>query len=152
MRDSTTDPKVEPGTWTRLAIPAAEFGLQPGDRLDGVTLAVNGGVIDWDRLCLAGEADRAADPLESFTAWRRALGQTVPPDLPGELHPLIQGGPEKQFTADELETLQTHYLSVVARPSDPDLMAARRVWDAAREARILADESAIRDVHLWGTG
>jgi hypothetical protein len=70
------------------------------------------------------------------------VGQTVPPELPGELHPLIQGGPDKELTADELEKLRTYYLAVVARPSDPDLIAARQVWEAAREARIIADESA----------
>ena len=67
----------------------------------------------------------------------------MPPELPGELHPLIQGGPDKPLTADELAKLQTYYLAMVARPVTPDLKAARQIWEAARVARIVAEESAI---------
>lgn len=142
VRDGTTEPVIRPGVWTSVAIPAGEFGLQPGDRLAGVTLNQRGGVIDWDALKLIGEAVVATDPLESLAVWRRTLGQGVPPELPGELHPLIQGGPDKELTEEESAKLRTFYLAIVARPSDPDLMTARSVWEAAREARIVAEESA----------
>ncbi len=144
VREGTTEPAVQPGVWTPLTIKAADFGLQAGpQRIDGVTLAQKGGIVDWDNLRLAGEVVRQNDPLESLTAWRKALGQTVPPELPGDLHPLIQGGPDKSLTAEELAKLQTFYLAMVARPVSPDLKAARQIWEAARVARIVAEESAI---------
>ncbi|MHB8970134.1 MAG: PSD1 and planctomycete cytochrome C domain-containing protein [Pirellulaceae bacterium] len=143
VREGTTEPAIAPGTWTQLTIPVADCGLQAGDRIDGVTLAQQGGIVDWDNLRLAGAATVATDPLESLTAWRKALGQAVPPELPGELHPLIQGGPDKALTADELTQLQTYYLAMVARPATADLNAARQVWEAARVARTIAEESAI---------
>ncbi len=142
VREGTTEPVVTPGVWTQLKFPTADCGLQPGDRIDGVQLAQSGGVVDWDQLCLVGETDPATDPLESFAAWRRILGKTVPPELPGELHPLIQGGPDKQWEEDELVKLRRYYVALVARPSDPDLIAARQVWEAAREARMIAEEAA----------
>ncbi len=144
VREGTTEPAVQPGVWTQLTIKAADFGQQAGpQRIDGVTLAQTGGTVDWDNLRLVGEVFRCDNPLESLTAWRKSLGQTVPPELPGELHPLIQGGPDKPLTADELAKLQTFYLAVVARPVTPDLKAARQIWEAARVARIVAEESAI---------
>jgi hypothetical protein len=142
VREGTTEPVVAPGVWTQLKFPTADCGLQAGDRIDGVRLAQSGGVVDWDRLCLVGETDPATDPLESFAAWRRILGKTVPPELPGELHPLIQGGPDKQWEEDELVKLRKYYVALVARPSDPDLIAARQVWEAACEARVIAEEAA----------
>ena len=142
-REGTAEPAIQPGVWTQRTLAAADFGLQPGDRIEGVTLAQSGGVVVWDNLRLIGQTSPATDPLESLTAWRKLLGKAVPPELPGELHPLIQGGPDKQLTAEESAKLQTYYLAVVARPATPDLSSARQVWEAARAARIIAEESAI---------
>ncbi len=73
----------------------------------------------------------------------QALGQTVPPELPAELQPLIQEGPDKALSTDEASQLQTFYLGVVARPCSPELSAARQTWEGARVARLIAEESAI---------
>ena len=143
VREGTTDVAIVPGQWTTLTISAADCGLQPGDRVDGVTLAQKGGIVDWDNLRLVGQAVPATDPLESLSAWRKALGQTVPPELPAELHPLIQGGPDKELSAEEAAKLRDFYVAVVARPCTAELAAARQIWESARVARIVADESAI---------
>ena len=142
-REGTSETAIVPGQWTQLAMSAADCGLQPGDRLDGITLAQKGGIVEWDCLRLQGQTDGASDPLESLTAWRKALGQAVPPELPGELQPLVQGGPDKALSAEEAGKLREFYLAVVARPCTAELAAARQVWESARVARIVAEESAI---------
>ena len=39
-----------------------------------MTLAQQGGIVDWDDLRLVGQAATANDPLESLAVWRKALG------------------------------------------------------------------------------
>ncbi|MHB8955935.1 MAG: PSD1 and planctomycete cytochrome C domain-containing protein [Pirellulaceae bacterium] len=144
VREGAMEPAVEPGVWTQITLTAADLGMQAGSqRIDGVTLAQTGGIVDWDNLRVTGELVPAVDPLASLRVWRTSLGQSVPPELPAELHPLIQGGPDKPWTAEELAKLQTYYLAIVARPATADLAAGRQVWEAARVARIVAEESAI---------
>ncbi len=142
-REGSTQVVVAPGQWTQLTIPTIDCGLQPGDRIDGVTLAQQGGIVQWDNMRLTGQASVATDPLESLTAWRKILGSTVPPDLSAELHALIQGGPDKALSPDETSKLQDFYLALVARPVSPELLVARQAWETARAARQLAEESAI---------
>jgi hypothetical protein len=142
-RDGATEPAVQPGIWTSVAIAAADLGLQPGDRLEGITLSQKGGIIDWDVLRLTGQATPGTDPLESLLAWRKALGKNVPPELPGELHRFVQEGPDKQLTPEETTQLQQYYVALIARPFTADLATARGVWEKAREARVVAEESMI---------
>jgi hypothetical protein len=141
QRDGSAD-VIVPGKWTKLTIPASDLGYEPGQRLDGIKLAQSGGIAYWDVLTLSGQADPAVDPLESLAAWRKAQGKNVPPELPGDLNGLIQGGPEKELSEDESTKLRNYYLAVVARPVDAELALARTAWEAARTARIVAEESA----------
>jgi hypothetical protein len=131
---------VVPGRWVKLTIPAGDLGLKPGSRITGVKLSQEGGVAYWDALTLVGDADPATDPLESFSAWRKALGTAVPPDLPEELQGLIRSGPTKALTPEQLTNLRRFYLAVVARPVGDDLAAARSVWHTARVARVVAED------------
>jgi hypothetical protein len=142
VREGKGDAPIQPGTWTKLTVPAAELGLNPGDRLTSITLNETGGIAYWDSLAVVGQTDPATDPLESLKAWRKAQGTTVPPELPAELHSLVQGGPDKPLTAEEGANLTRYYLAVVARPVNEELQAARSAWHAARVARLIAEESA----------
>ena len=72
-----------------------------------------------------------------------ALGQAVPPDLPADLQPLVQAGPDKILSAAEASRLRNFYLAVVARPCTLEMAAARQIWETARTARIVAEDSAI---------
>ncbi|MBM4090876.1 MAG: DUF1549 domain-containing protein, partial [Planctomycetes bacterium] len=128
-REGGAEGAIVPGQWTPVAVSVADGGLQPGVRIDGVTFAQRGGVVYWDRLRLLGHASTATDPLESLSAWRKALGTAVPPELPGELHPLIQGGPEKSLSPEQMAALRTYYLALIARPATAELAAARQAWD-----------------------
>ena len=141
-REGSAPSVIVPGQWNRLTVSAAELGLKPGDRMNGVKLNQTGGIAYWDAVTLSGQSDPAADPLESLSAWRKSLGKTVPPELPGELHSLIQGGPEKALTADEVQKLRRYYLAVIARPVNNDVAEARTAWETARVARMVAEDSA----------
>jgi hypothetical protein len=109
---------------------------------DGFTVRVQGGVAYWDSLALVGELEPAADPLESLTAWRKTIGTTIPPELPAELNAAVQGGPGKKLEDDVAQKLRRYYLAVIARPVSAELEQARLAWEAARAARIIAEESA----------
>ena len=132
---------VQPGQWTKIVVTAADLGLQPGERLSTITLNETAGIAYWDALALTGQSDPATDPLESLKAWRKAMGTTLPPELPGELNALVQGGPEKQLSSDEISQLTRYYLAMVARPASEELIAARSAWELSRVARLIAEES-----------
>ena len=142
VRSGSTQTEIVAGQWNRLIVTAADLGLKPGDRLNGVKLIQVGGIAYWDAVTLVGNSDPATDPLESLLAWRKSLGKNVPPDLPGELHGLIQGGPEKVLTAEEAQKLRRFYLAVVARPINEEVASARAAWEFARVAQVIADETA----------
>lgn len=144
VREGAEGPQAAPltaGVWHRVTLSAADLGLKPGDRVGGVKFSQTGGIAYWDALTLIGNADPALDPLESLTAWRKSLGSAVPPDVPGELNGLIQGGPEKALSADDTAKLRRFYLAVVARPANEEIATARLAWESARSARIVVDES-----------
>ncbi|MFO0869993.1 MAG: PSD1 and planctomycete cytochrome C domain-containing protein [Pirellulales bacterium] len=138
---SPTEPLV-PGQWVKQTVPASELGLTPGTRIAALTLNQVDGIAYWDALALVGQADPASDPLASLTAWRKQVGTTPPPDLPGEFHDTIKGGPDRAPPTDVLTRLRQFYLAVIARPSSAELTAARAAWEAARAARIIAEEQA----------
>lgn len=134
--------KIVPGAWNRLSVPASDLGLKPGDRLHGLKIGQTGGIAYWDAIVLTGQADPATDPLESLLAWRRQLGTNIPPELPGELNGLIQGGPDKALSPEEAVKLHRYYLAMIARPLNGDIASARAAWETARVSRIVADETA----------
>jgi hypothetical protein len=142
VREGSKDAPVLPGRWTKVTIPAGDLGLKPGTRIAGVTVHQEGGIVHWDALTLTGQADPATDPLESLSAWRRALGTTVPPELPGDLHDLIRAGPKKSLKPKEAARLKRFYFALVARPASDELAAARAAWETARVSRIIAEDSA----------
>ena len=142
IRDGADRSDIVPGEWSRLFISVADLGLKPGDRLNGMKLGQTGGIAYWDAVVLTGQSEPVTDPLESLTAWRKILGTTVPPDLPGDLHSIIQGGPDKVLTAEEAQKLRRFYLAVVARPINDEVASARSAWENARIARVIADDSA----------
>ena len=142
IRDGVPGSEIVPGRWNRISLTAEELGLKPGDPLTSLKLNQIGGIAFWDSVIVVGQADPANDPLESLTAWRKAIGKNVPPDLPGELHELIKAGPEKALTAEESDKLVRFYLGFVARPASDEIGTARVAWETARVARIVAEDSA----------
>jgi uncharacterized protein DUF1553/uncharacterized protein DUF1549/cytochrome c len=142
VRDEASSAAILPGEWTKLTVAADELGLKAGDTVTGISLAQNGGVCYWDAVAILGEADPAIDPLQSLTAWRKAIGTTLPPDVPAELSEIVKGGPTKKLSDEEAAKLRRFYLAVVARPLNDELAAARAAWEAARAARLIAEDSA----------
>jgi hypothetical protein len=137
----TDENPLTAGKWNKVSIPAADLGLNPSDKIASLILNQNGGLVYWDGIAVVGQSDPAADPLESLTAWRKSLGKNPPPELPEDLKPLIQAGPEKQLSDEEAAKLRRFYLAVVARPQSDELAAARTAWEAARTSRIISEES-----------
>jgi hypothetical protein len=135
------DAVIEHGKWNRVEIPVSDLGLNPGDPLTGIRLTQSGGVVWWDHVTISGQSDPSVDPRESFVAWRKALGTSVPPELPAELHPLISGGPEKELSETDSASLRSYYLAMIARPTDAALAETRHQWETAREARIVAEDT-----------
>lgn len=140
--ETPNQPILLPGQWHKITVPAAELGLKPGDRLNGLKLSQSGGIAYWDQVVLIGQSDRSTDPLESLTAWRKTLGTAIPPELPGDLNGLIQGGPAKELSAEDASRLRRFYLAVIARPVNEEIATAFSAWQSARTARIIADETA----------
>jgi len=132
---------IAPGKWTKLTVSTADFRLKAGDKLSSIALNQNGGLCYWDQLTLVGQVDPVTDPLESLDAWRGVVGTTAPPDLPGELHEIVKGGPKKQLSDEEAGKLRQFYVAMVARPANDELASARSAWELARTARIVNEES-----------
>src|SRR5262245_14588296 len=137
-----TDTAIPPVEWTKLVIAADDLGLKAGDTVTGISLAENGGVCYWDNVPITGDAEPATDPLESLTAWRKAIGTAVPPELPTELNEIVKGGAGKKLSDEEAAKLQRFYVGLVARPVNDEIRSARAAWETARAARVIAEESA----------
>src|SRR5581483_2814111 len=124
IREGGTDSALAPGDWARLTVSLDDLGLKPGDTLTGASLVQSGGVCFWDNVAVVGEAEPASDPLESLSAWRKAIGKT-PPELPAELNELVKAGPERQPTDEEAAKLTRFYVAFVARPVNDEIASAR---------------------------
>jgi len=142
VREGKSESAIPAGEWTKLSVPFEELGLKAGDTLTGVSLVEMGGVCYWDNIAVTGECEPASDPLESLAAWRKAIGKTPPPELPGELSEIIKAGPDKKLSDEESAKLKRFYVAVVARPVSAELEAARVAWETARAAKLIAEESA----------
>src|SRR5439155_4598013 len=136
IREGKAESAIVTGEWTRLTASLDDLGLKPGDTLTGVSLVETGGVCYWDNVAVAGESEQASDPLESLAAWRKAIGKTPPPELPGELNEIIKASPDKKLSDDEAAKLRQFYVALVARPVNDELASARAAWEAARVSRI----------------
>jgi hypothetical protein len=141
VRKGEQEVVFQPGQWARLSVPITALKLKPGERIASVALAQDGGIAYWDHAVLVGKVASASDPLRSFAQWRKTLGTTPPPELPSELHAVIKGGSDAESNPEDLERLRQYYLAVVSRPITPELAAAREVWQTARAARIVAEDS-----------
>ena len=83
--------------WVRLSVPAADIGLEPGDRLDGLAFTQKGGKVYWDAAGL--ETDGAADLVlaEARTAWEDAVRETGTADrLPAEVAAAFTADPRAE--------------------------------------------------------
>ena len=135
------DSEIRPGQWNHISVSAEAFGLESGERINGIKINQTGGIAYWDSIELKGRADPMSDPLESLTVWRKRLGTSIPPDLPTDLHEIIKSGPDSVLTARDALKLQRYYLALIARPLNDEISAARSAWETARIARIIAEES-----------
>ena len=142
VRAGDTPSRIELGQWNKITIRASDLGLKAGDRLNGIKFSQTGGIAYWDAVSLVGQSVLVGDPLESLAAWRKSIGANVPPELPAELNPIIQAGPEKELTAEQSAMLRRYFLGFIARPQTDEIASARSTWETARTARIIAEDSS----------
>ncbi|MBX9580650.1 MAG: PSD1 and planctomycete cytochrome C domain-containing protein [Gemmataceae bacterium] len=128
-----------PGGWVLLSVAAADLGLKDGQPIKSLTLQEYGGIAYWDAVAVSGESDPAADPLASFRAWWKGLGVYPPPELPAELHPLINGKLHGPPTREAVAGVRAFWLAHVARPVGGELAARRADWERARADREALD-------------
>ncbi len=63
--------------------------------------------------------------------------------MPGELKDVLKDGPEKQHEPQLVDKLKRFYLAYIARPVNEDLSAKRRTWQAAKAARLAAEDAVV---------
>lgn len=101
------------GQWVRLEVPGASVGLAPGMKVLGFAFTVHGGTVYFDKMGVTGRIDPAADPRQSFAAWRAAQAGKDTPGAPGDLNGWLKEGPEKPRAEEELQRLRNFYLQRV---------------------------------------
>jgi hypothetical protein len=101
------------GQWVKLEVPGASIGLVPGMTVPGFAFTVHGGTVYFDKMGVTGRIDPAADPRQSFAAWRAAQAGKDTPGAPGDLNGWLKEGPEKPRAAEELRRLRNFYLQQV---------------------------------------
>ncbi|MBA4016915.1 MAG: hypothetical protein C0483_07000 [Pirellula sp.] len=151
----------KPGEWTKLTLSAADLGLKPGAHVKTVTLQESGGVAWWDEFVMRGKVDAklaAADPLESFTAWRQIVDKGAP-ELPARFQKYFQQPPPRrpkpkaedakeskplpEPSDAELIELRDFYMAYAYRRPTKAVQAARGAWETARVEHATADDAIV---------
>jgi len=129
------------GAWARLEVTGEQWQLTGGEAVRGITLGQFGGVVDWDRLAVAGELAPAADPRVSFRAWWKDRQGIDTPGIPADLAGPLKEGPEKEVAPEIVARLKQYFLQTAARPQGADWQQARARLDLARAQRVVLEES-----------
>ncbi len=131
------------GAWTKLSVPAERLNAKPGEIINSVTMQETGGVAYWDAFAIAGASAPESDPMASLTAWRKSQAGKSPGDVPGDLQAVLKDGPDKPLEPPVADKLRQFYLAYVARPVNDEVAEKRRQWQAARSARLAAEDAII---------
>ncbi|MFN9371535.1 MAG: PSD1 and planctomycete cytochrome C domain-containing protein [Planctomycetaceae bacterium] len=129
------------GAWNRLEVTGEQWQLTGGEAVRGITLGQFGGVVDWDRLAVAGELAPEADPRASFVAWWKDRTGVDTPGIPADLAAPLKEGPEKEVAPEIKARLRQYFLQTAARPASADWRQARARLDLARAQRLVLEES-----------
>ncbi|MGI9244310.1 MAG: PSD1 and planctomycete cytochrome C domain-containing protein [Verrucomicrobiales bacterium] len=121
-----------PGEWVRLEVDSSNVGLSPGTKVKGIAFTVHGGTAYFDKMGVSGKIDPAADPSQSFTAWRAAQKGKDTAGAPKDLQRWLKDGPDKERKPEEIDRLRRYYV--------------QNVCTTTREpfAPLLADLAAVR--------
>lgn len=126
------------GVWTKLTVPVAELGLKEGQSAASLTLQEHGGIVYWDALTLVGDYP-TTDSDAAFQAWWKGLSGKAPPELPGELAPVVKSGPSGKHSPKTVAKLRAFYLAYVASPENDAIANHRRAWEKTRTDRAAAE-------------
>ncbi|WP_171187612.1 DUF1549 domain-containing protein, partial [Alienimonas chondri] len=99
-------------TWTRLEVPLAEIGVDPGEEIDGLAFTQKGGHVRWDA---AGFQTTAASELRfaaARTAWEKAVADSQTADrLPTEIAAIFNTSAADR--GDDEATLSAYFRTAV---------------------------------------
>ena len=147
--------------WVRLSVPAADIGLKPGDRIDGLAFTQKGGKVYWDAAGV--ETDGAADLVlaEARAAWESAVRAT---DTVDRLPPAVAAAFAAAERTDEQRDLLAGYFRTAVHDrvrsrlatyrTATDTLRARR---SAVEARlpstlVMRDAADVRQAYILNRG
>jgi hypothetical protein len=135
----------QPGTWARIAVPAAKLGLSPDTAVTGIALTQFDGHVRWDAVGMVVTRDPAADPRQSLAAWwKERVGKAKLDDVPKDLQGLVKQGPEKTTKPEDVEKIRRHWLTKVWADQPEALKKAAADLDAANASRKKLDEQIVR--------
>ncbi len=138
-----------PGEWTRLEIPAARVGLEPGAVIDGWAFTQHGGVVHWDDAGLRSRHAQDQRYLLSQSAWEERERTRASPDVPAEVRRAL-GVDAAARTPEQAERVGLYYLSRVCATTrdrfarvnaeaDETAAALKTLRDAAPRVPILRE-------------
>lgn len=131
--DSEMGPLPTAGEWVHLSVPFATLGSQPGARIRSLTLLHSGGNVWVDDVRVTGKAAPAKDPLASFEQWWTVSKGGNPGGVPGDLTPLLTGGPKDDAPADQKDRLLRFWMLHVQRLSESSVAELRTAFTRAAD-------------------
>jgi hypothetical protein len=126
------------GSWARLAIDPKRLELKAGARVTAVALVQGRGHARWDAVGIAAADAAAKDTRRSLRAWwteKSSLQDDRLLDLPAEIRPLAQQGPDKTTDPADIAAVRRYWLTQVWSEQPPALAAASLAADAVHKIR-----------------
>jgi hypothetical protein len=136
----------QPGRWTELTIPLADFHV--GKRVKEIKLGLFKGICYWDGLACTG-LQREDDRLTSdFNAWWASVKGTDVPLAKGDLAKALKEGPESELGTQKSEEVATFFRTYISETTAPGVLQARQTWRQAMIDRF-AIESQIPGTFIF---
>jgi hypothetical protein len=138
----------EASKWARLEIDGSKIGINPGDKITGVSFALYGGTVYFDQMGVISRDDAAADPNQSYLAWQK-LGQGKDTQgIPPEINKLLKEGPKPDRKPEKEKELRDYYLQQVCAQTKPTFAPIVSKRDALQKERDDFDK-AIPQTFIW---
>lgn len=129
------------GEWVRIEFPAADVGLEAGDKLAGLALTQFGGTMYWDKVGVLGVDDPTRDPRQSFTAWWASVKGRDTKDLEASLNTIAKQGPDGEVSEADRQRLRNYYVRSVCDLTKPHFATLESEVAALEQRRRQIQES-----------
>ena len=150
-----------PGQWVRVEVPAADVGLAPGTKLNGIAFTQAGGTVYWDKAGLVTENAARLAAAKALAAWESAV-TPIADKLPESVRKVIAVA-EKDRTAEQRDLLLAYFQTAVQNQlgerltqHESTLAALRgelsKLEDAIASTLVMADEPDMRETYILERG